>query len=198
MRTIPFIILLTVLSGGVAAGQTRDDDLRLDTAFDVAVKLSSSLADSPLTSNGRDQIYRLIDGPDLHWLFTDRDEERKTMMSSRVGFVQLAEKGGPQIVVQGPASFGGTGGDYYWILTRQRGQWQLILDAFGGVLVQKTFSHGFHDLEIGNPLGAYEVVDTFYRWNGTKYEKVGCTETDWDRDNSDKPPVTTDCGTKPR
>jgi len=77
MRTIRLICLLAVLCGGVAAAQSSRDDWKLRSSFDLDAHLTHSLADAPLTSKEREQIYRLIDNQTVHDSFTDeqRDEE---------------------------------------------------------------------------------------------------------------------------
>jgi hypothetical protein len=88
--TIPLMCLLAILCGGVAAAQSsRDDWKQLRSSFDLKAHLTHSLADAPLTSRERAQIYRLIDNKTVHDSFTDeqRDKERKTVMSARVGSI---------------------------------------------------------------------------------------------------------------
>jgi putative component of toxin-antitoxin plasmid stabilization module len=208
MRAIPLACLLVLLCGGVAATQrSRDDGKPGRTfAYNENANLIYSLADAPLTSKESDQIYRLIDtfnNQDVHNSFTDeqRAEEREAVMSSRVGWIKLAEQGSPQLAVQGPASLCcGTGGCRYWIFIRRHGQLQLILEAFGYISMRKTSSQGFLDVVMASPVGMLKAHYAVYRWNGTKYKEVDyyCTETD--PDNPDKPPVVavTDCAPEPR
>jgi len=200
MRTIPIMSLLTVLCGGVAAAQSSRDDWKSGSAYDVNANLIYSLADAPLTSKEREQIYRLIDNQDVHDSFTDaqRDEERKTILSSHVGSIALADDGSRQILVQGPTLFcGATGNCSYWIFIRHRGQLRLVLDAAGSLIVRNTSNHGFRDVATGWHMSAYEGVFTVYRWNGTKYEKADCYSVKLDRDSPDKPPVIAGCGERP-
>jgi hypothetical protein len=204
MRAISFACLLAVLCGGVASAQSsRDDEKPGRTfAYNENANLIYSLADAPLTSKERDQIYLLLDTFDdqyVHGSFTDeqRAEEREAVMSSRVGWIKLAEQGSPQLVVQGPASLCcGTGGCRYWIFIRRSGQLQLILEGFGFITMRKTSSQGFLDVVMESHIGMFIYVSTDYRWNGTKYKEVDCYRTETDPDNPDKPPVITGCGAK--
>jgi hypothetical protein len=61
----------------------------------VNANLIYLLADAPLTRKERGQIYQLIDNETVHESITDaqRDEEGKTVLSSRVGWIVLAENG---------------------------------------------------------------------------------------------------------
>jgi protein required for attachment to host cells len=109
MRTIPLVCLLAVLFRGVAAAHSSRDDWKPGSSFDLDAHLTHSLADAPLTRKEREQIYRLIDNQTVHDSFADeqRDEERKTVMSARVGSIVLAEGGSQQVLVQGPTLFCG-------------------------------------------------------------------------------------------
>ena len=161
----------------------------------VDAKLNYSLADAPLTSKERDQIYRLIDEETVHDSFTDkqRAEERETVMSSRVGLIGLAEDGSPQLLARGPTLFCGTGGCPYWVFIRQHGELQLVLEAFGTVLVRKTSSQGFRDVTIEIHGGGGLETFADYSWNGTKYHCKTASEYHGDS----TPPVITGCADRP-
>lgn len=203
VRTIPPMCLLAILCGGVAATQSsRDDWKQLRSSFDLKAHLTHSLADAPLTSRERAQIYRLIDNKTVHDSFTDeqRDEERKTVLSARVGSIVLAEDGSQQVLVQGPALF--CGANYncsIWIFIRQRGQLHLALEAGGGALIlRNTSSHGFRDVATAWHMSGFEEAFGVYRWNGRKYEEVDCYSVKHDRNDPDKPPEIAGCGERPR
>lgn len=201
MRTIRLICLLAVLCGGVAAAQSSRDDWKLRSSFDLDAHLTHSLADAPLTSKEREQIYRLIDNQTVHDSFTDeqRDEERRTVMSARVGSIVLAEDGSRQVLVQGPTLFCGANGNCgYWIFIRHRGQLQLALAAGGAFIVRNTSSYRFRDVATAWHMSAYEEVFTVYRWNGAKYEEADCYSVKHDRNDPSKPPVIAGCGKRPR
>jgi hypothetical protein len=200
MRVIPPLCLLAVLCGRVAAAQSsRDDWKRLRSSFDLQAHLTHSLADAPLTSEERAQIYGVIDNKTIHDSFTDeqRDEERETVLSARVGWIVLAEDGSQQVLVQGPTSFcGATGNCSIWVFIRYHGELRPALQAGAGVLiVRKTSSHGFRDVATGWHMSAAEEVFTVYRWNSTKYEQVDCYSAKFDPMNSSAGnlPVITDC-----
>lgn len=203
MRIIPLLCLLAVLGGRDAAAQTlRGDWKQLDSSsLDWKVHLEHSLAEAPLTSGERAQIYRVIDNKTIHDSFTDaqRDEERKTVMSARVGSIALAEDGSQQVLVQGPALF--CGANYncsIWIFVRRRGHLQLALATGGGAfIVRNTSSQGFRDLATGWHMSGDEERFGVYRWNGIKYEQIDCYNAKFDWNDRDKPPVITDCGKKP-
>ncbi len=195
-RFVPAICLFAVLSGGVVAGQSSRDDWRPGNAHDVDGKLIYSLADAPLTAKGRQQIYRLLDNETVHDSFTDaqRDEERETVMGSRVGFIQLAGDGSQGVLVQGPRLFCGASGNCpYLLFIRQPGRLRLVLDAGGAFLVRNTTSHGFRDVETSWHISAYEQLINVYRWNGAEYKRADCYSVSRDRDNPDKPPVIAGC-----
>lgn len=201
MRTIPLMCLLAVLCAGIAAAQSSRDDWKPGSSFDVNAHLTHSLADAPLTSKEREQIYGLIDNQTVHDSFADeqRDEERRTVMSARVGSIVLAEDGSRQVLVQGPTLFCGASGNCgYWIFIRHRGQLQLALAASGAFIVRNTSSHGFHDVATAWHMSGYDEVFTVYRWNGTKYDEADCYSVKHDRNDPDKPPAIADCGERPR
>lgn len=73
--------------------------------FDLEAHLSSSLANANLSDQERGQIYSLIDDKTIHESFPDnqRDNERETVLSARVGLISLTGGQSQQIVVRGPA-----------------------------------------------------------------------------------------------
>lgn len=201
MRTILLSCCLVVLCGGVTAAQSsRDDWKQLRNSFDLEAHLTHSLADAPLASKERAQIYRLIDNKTIHDSFTDgqRDEERKSVMSARVGSIVLAEDGRQQVLVQGPRLF--CGANYncsIWVFIRHREQLQLALETGGNVfMVRRTSHHGFRDVATGWHTSAVEEGFAVYHWNGSKYEQVDCYSAKFDPNSRSMPPVITDCRNK--
>ena len=203
MRIIPLLCLLTAVGGGVAAAQAlRDDWKQLDSSsLDRKVHLDHSLADAPLTNGERAQIYQVIDDKTIHDSFTDgqRDDERKTVMSARVGSIALAEDGSQQVLVQGPALFCGANGNCsIWIFVRRHGHLRLALATGGGAfMVRSTSSQGFRDVATGWHMSGDEERFGVYHWNGAKYEQIDCYNAKFDQNDRDQPPVITDCGKRP-
>jgi len=198
MRIISLMCFLAVLHGGVAAAQSSRDDWKLlRSSVDLEACLTHSLADATLTSGERAQIYRVVDNDTIHESFTDqqRNEERRTVLSARVGLIGLAEDGSQQVLVQGPALFCGAAGNCpIWVFIRHRGQLRLALQGGAGLLiVRKESSHGFRDLTTGLHMSAVEGLFWVYRWTGTKYERVDCYSAKFDPSSSGKPPVIADC-----
>jgi len=199
--SLPLIALLLVLSvpreGAAAAQSSRDDWKRVHSALDLQALLTHSLADAPLTSAERAQIYKVIDDKTIHDSFTDdqRDEERKTVLSARVGRIGLADDGSQQILVEGPSMFcGATGNCSLWVFNRHDGKLQLVLAAGGGLFfVRQTSRHGYHDVATGWHMSAFEEAYAVYGWNGTKYEQIDCYGVAFDRNSSGGPPAVTDC-----
>ncbi len=188
--------LLIVLSGEVAAGQSSRDDWKPGSTYPVTANLVYSLANAPLTIKDRAQIYRLLDNETVHDSFTDaqRGEERETVMGSRVGFIQLAEGGGQQVLVQGPSLFCGASGNCrFLVFTRQSERLRLVLDAAGDLMLRKSSSPGFHDVVMSWHMSAYEQLINVYRWNGAEYKKADCYRVNRDRVNLDKPPAIAGC-----
>ncbi len=175
----------------------RDDWKQWETrspAFDLDAHLTHSLADAPLTSSERSQIYKVIDDKTTHESSTDSQrEEQETMMSARVGFIGLAEDGSQQVLVKGPESpdfCGASGNCPIWIFIRRSGRLQLALETGGQVLVLRAaFSQGFRDLATGWHMGAGKEDFSVYRWNGAGYDEVDCYEADI----NSNPPLITDC-----
>lgn len=195
-RAIQVVGLLIILSGGAAAGQSSRDDWKPGSTRDVDGKLVHSLANAPLSAKERIEIYRLLDNPTVHDSFTDaqRADERETVMGARVGFIQLADNGGQQVLVQGPRMFCGASGNCrYLLFIRQGERLRLVLDAGGAFLLRNTSSHGFRDVATSWHMSAYETLFNVYHWDGTKYEKADCYSVNWDRDAPDKPPAIAGC-----
>jgi hypothetical protein len=162
--------------------------------FDLEASLAHTLADAPLTTREREQIYRVLD-QNVHHSFSDaeREEERKTIMSFRVGSIALAQDGSQQILVQGTSSFcGATGNCSMWILVRWAGQLRLGLRTLGQLLIlRRTSTHGFHNIAIGMHGGAFIGQYRDYRWNGSNYEQVDCYLTEYpaDADRPEQPAI---------
>jgi hypothetical protein len=207
MRIIALACALTILCGAVARAQSPRDYWKPGRTFNTNVNanLIYSLADAPVTSKERDQIYDqiydLVDSRFHRVSYTKEElsEERETVMSSPVGWIKLAEDGSSQLLVQGPTLlFCGTGGCRYWLFVRRHGQLQLALDAFGNFIIGKTSSYGFHDVVMDQHLGMLERVFEIYRWNVKKYEEIDCYSLERDSDNPDKPPKITGCKRAPQ
>jgi hypothetical protein len=173
-----------VVCASVATAQTQGDSWKLK-AFDLGAHLTHSLADAPLTSAERAQIYRVIDNQNMHDSYSDaqRDQERAMVMSTRVGSVTLAEDGSEQVVAEGPADFCGAGGQCaIWIFVRQNGQLQLALQATGATfIVRKGSSGGLHDIAMGTNFSAWDTEYNDYRWNGRKFVQADCYWTRYPR-----------------
>jgi hypothetical protein len=173
MRTL----LVLVLCSRALMAQHPRDSWKLKP-FDLEAHLTHTLADAALTSSERGQIYRILDQD-----FTipsgtqrEREEERKAIMSFRVGSIALALDGSQQLLVRATKDFcGATGNCSMWILVRKAGQLQLALGTEGQLLiVRNSSSRGFHDIAIGLHDSAFIEQYAEYRWDGTFYEQVDC------------------------
>ena len=177
-----------VVCASVATAQIQCDSWKLK-AFDLDAHLTHSLADAPLTSAERAQIYRVIDNQNMRDSYSDaqRDQERAMVMSTRVGSVTLAVDGSEQIVAEGPVDFCGAGGQCaIWIFVRQNGQLQLALQATGATfIVRNGSSRGFHDITTATNFSAWDTEYNDYRWNGRKFAQVDCYWTRYPRPNDD-------------
>lgn len=171
-------LMLALMAVGVVAQESRDVWLHLRNAVDLEQRLVHSLGDVPVNAEERAQIYTLIDDKSIHESFRDdqREEERKVVLSTRIGLIRLAQNGSQQILVRGPLQFcGGTGNCPIWILMRHRGKARLILaDEGKALLVGKSSWRGFPDLVIPFHVSAMETSLSVYRWNGNKYKRIDC------------------------
>src|ERR1700733_5465843 len=102
---MPRVILTILLCGSPAAAQYPRDSWKLKP-FARETHLTHTLADAPLKSNEREQIYRVLD-QNVNDSFSDpdREEQRKAVMSFRVGIIALAQNGSQQILVRGTKDF---------------------------------------------------------------------------------------------
>ena len=153
-----------------------------------------SLADAPLTTEERAQIYDVVDAG-LHGVFASDQLEREAVLSARVDSIKLARRGPEQIFVRVSRRMcGATGNCEMFVLVRQRGKLKLVLEANGYDLnVERITHHGFHDIVVPHNYSAWESTYTAYRWNGREYERAGCHMETLDRDDSGKPPVISGC-----
>jgi hypothetical protein len=190
--------LLPILCWSLAVAQTaRDDWKSSQNRFDLKAHLTDSLADAPLTAAERAEIYRVVDGKTIHdsFLENERDKERQTVLSSRVGRIELGSDHSEQIFVRGPDLFcGATGNCSIWIFARDNGHLRLILETGGGLFIVKaTETQGFHDVATGMHMSAFEEGFAVYRWNGEKYTQIDCYYTRLDPKDDRTPPVISNC-----
>ena len=181
----------------VMAQNVRDDWSRLKDRVDFDLRLDHSLEDAPLTPEERVQIYTHIDGKSVHDSFRDdqREEERRVVLSTRVGLIALAHNEAKQSLVRGPQQFcGGTGNCPLWIFIRQRGKARLILDEEGTSLFAGSGSYrGFTDLVVPSHVSAAETWFGVFRWNNTEYKRIDCYIATSDPFHSEKSAIIQDC-----
>jgi hypothetical protein len=162
----------------------RDDWKR--PYFDLEANLTHSLADAPLTSGERAQIYKVID--DASFADSHQREKPETVMSARVGSVGLAKDGSQQILVE---LCEGASNCSMWIFIRRNGNLRRALETEGiAFIVRDTSSHGFHDVATGHHMSFNEEIFSVYRWNGTQYAQVDCYDA---AELDSTPPLITDC-----
>jgi hypothetical protein len=196
MRYIPGIFLFACLLSGVVIAQTAPDDSSHPRSLaNFGLRLDHSLQNAPVTPEERTQIYTVIDKA-VHGSFTDdqREEERKAVLSSRVGLAALADTDNQQILVRGPKPSCGTAGDCpLWIFIRELGQVRLILDDEGnGFFAGSTLSQGFKDVVVPFHHSASETSFSVYRWNAREYKRIDCYSAILDP-VSGKPSAIRDC-----
>ena len=201
MRTILLIWLSAALCAIVAAQNVRDDWKQLQTPFDLTAHLTHSLADAHLSVEDRAKIYHAVDDEMIHDALpkSQRRDERKIVMSSRVGSIVLADDGSEQILVKGPELVCGANGNcLMWIFVRRRGGLQLALRMSGGALIVRDSStNGFHDVTTGSHLSADKEIFAVYRWNGANYDEVDCYIAEFGQSGTAKPPLITGCASAP-
>ena len=191
--------LAMVLLVLVALAQNPGDEWKSAGAISVQQSLASSLENAPLTRDERAEIYRVVDNPAIHGSFypfnaENREKEQRTVMSSRVGFIQLAEGAPRQILVQGPLeSCGANGNCSYWIFSRQHNHLRLLLHAAGDLTLRHATSRGYRDVSTSWHMSAFEHFVNIYHWDGSKYESAKCFDVKADGDNSEKQQVVGGC-----
>ena len=192
-----FCILALLNCIALSAQGVRDEWRQLHDAFDLEAHLSSSLADANLSDGERSQIYGLIDDKTIHDSFGDdqRDKERETVLSARVGLISLADDGSQQIVVRGPAlTCGHSWNCSVWIFTREKGGLRLILRAGAGVfIIRKTSTRGFHDIATGWHLNAGKEGFGVYEFDGRQYTQVDCYSASFELNDQSRPPRLESC-----
>lgn len=172
-------LLGVVLYGTIAIAQIKRDSWKLKP-FAPEPNLPYSLADAPLSNSEREQIYKVIDNKGVQESFTDqqRELERETVMSSRIGSIALARNGSEQVFVEGPPSMCGARTQCIRIFVRQEGQLRLVFDSWGtGFSVQASYHDGFHDIGTGTIWSAWETEYRDYRWDGATYQQTDCYRT---------------------
>jgi hypothetical protein len=192
MRILPIVFLC----GTALMAQRPRNDWKIKP-FDEESHLNHSLADAPLTSSDRDQINRILD-EGVHDSLSDaeRVDERKAIMSFRVGSIALAGDGSQQILVRGTGSFCGASGNCsLWIVIRRAGQLRLALRTEGQrLIVRSDLSRGFREVTIGLHDSAFVEQYTVYHWDGVRYTQVDCYRMEYPA-AADRPqrPVVAEC-----
>jgi hypothetical protein len=191
------LIILYALWGNMLSAQGVRDEWRQLGSFDLEAYLSSSLANAHLSDQERSQIYSLIDDKTIHDSFTDeqRDKERETLLSARVGLISLTDDQSQQIIVRGPASTCGHAWNCsIWILTRdKRGLRPILRTAGNAFIIGKTSNRGFHDLATGWHISAEAEAFGVFQWDGRQYTQVDCYSARFDLDDRSRPPKLESC-----
>jgi hypothetical protein len=179
-RTVSAQFMLGVfLCGSIAAAQLQRNSWKLKP-LQLEPHLTHTLADAPLSQTEREQIYRVIDNKGVHESFTDqqRQQERETVMSSRVGSIVLARNGSEQVFVEGPPQLCGARTHCFRIFVHQGDQLRLVFDASAtGFNVQTSFHNGFHDIDTATIWSAWETEYRDYRWDGARFKQTDCYRT---------------------
>ena len=173
------------------------DEWRQLGSFDLEAHLSSSLANANVSDQERSQIYSLVDDKTIHDSFPDnqRDKERETVLSARVGLISLTDGQSQQIVVRGPAiTCGHSWNCSIWVLTRDKGGLRPILQTGGNAfIISKNSNRGFHDLATAWHISAEEVGFGVYQWDGRQYTQVDCYSTRVDLADRNRQPKQESC-----
>lgn len=191
MRTIVAnVVLIALASSGILVAQRARDEWRDMKQSLQGGSLDHSLGDAQLTIGDRKLIYEQVYDP-AYLFWGDREERRKTVLSSRMGAIALAD-GGEQIVVWGPNEYcGATGNCLIWIFARLGGKLRLVLRAHASTLVIKNHStQGFHDVFTYQNMSGGEGFFRVFRWHGSEYREVDCYSAAYGYKQGDP---TTDC-----
>jgi hypothetical protein len=190
MRTL---LIFSLCTGALRAQHSRDS-WKLKTSAQTPY----SLANAPLSSGERAQIYRVVDGATAQYSVRDAqsNKQREAVMSSLVGLIGLALDGSEQVLVRGPNSFCGHSGNCpVWVFVRDGARLRLVLAAgANSLIVRPTSSHGFRDLATEWTFGAFEAEYRDYAWDGIAYKQADCYLTEYpEAGNSSGPPTIAAC-----
>jgi len=191
------LFILYALFWNMLSGQGVRDEWRRLGSFDLEAHLSSSLANANLSDQERSQIYSLIDDKTIHDSFPDdqRDKERETVLSARIGLISLTGGQSQQIVVRGPAiTCGHSWNCSILILTRDKGGLHPILRTGGNAfIISKTSHRGFHDIATAWHISAEEEAFRVFQWDGRQYTQVDCYSARFDLEDRNRPPRLESC-----
>jgi hypothetical protein len=180
-RWVVRILLIVFLGGSGLVAQHARDSWKVKSFAATPY----SLANLPLTSSERQQIYGVVDAATSRYSVPNPrgDKQREVVMSTRVGLIELARNARVQILARGPNPFcGATGNCPIWIFDRQGGQLRPLLEALAaGVIVLETSSKGFHDIAVVQNYSAFDEQYRDFRWNGSEYKQIDCYETKYPR-----------------
>jgi hypothetical protein len=191
------LFVLYALCGNMLLGQGVRDEWRQMGSFDLEAHLSSSLANANLSDQERSQIYSLIDNKTIHDSFSDdqRNKDRETVLSARVGLISLTDGQSQQIVARGPAiTCGHSWNCSIWILARDNGGLHLLLRTGGGAfIISKTSHRGFHNIATAWHISAEEEAFGVFQWDGRQYTQVDCYSARFDLADRNRPPKLESC-----
>jgi hypothetical protein len=64
----------------------------------------------------------------------------------------------------------------FWLYRKVGDEWELLLDALGGISALKTLTHGYRDLSCDSWGGASDKYTTIYKFDGRRYQANECLE----------------------
>jgi hypothetical protein len=159
-------LLAVLFCATIAAAQHPRDSWKLP-AISLEEPLPHSLADAPLSAAEREQVFSALDNR-MH-------DDRKMIMSTRIGLIALATNGSKQILALGPQTCNGAANFCLSIFVREGGRVHLALNQGGiGLLVARTSHDGFNDITVAGHMSSVDTMYEDYRWDGTVYEAVDC------------------------
>jgi hypothetical protein len=192
-----FALILLNQELGLAQGQREDWRALESGSIPGFTDLHRSLADAPLGSDERAEIYRLIDDY-VRASFTndEREKERAAILGMNVFFGEKAKDGSRQIVVQGTERFcSPVGNREMWIFLWQPGKIKLLFVAEGtGLMARNSHDEGSPDLVVTFHNTGFETSFTVLRWNKAEYKTVDCYIVRTDPAHPAAPKVIETCG----
>ena len=115
--------------------------------------------------------------------FENEEQLQKYVWDTRITFADLNDDGTPEVIAQGFGELvcGATGNCTFWAFRKVKGGYSILVHTSGvqTFTIQRTRTHGFHDLVLASHYSASESGLRWMRIQNGVYREAGCYGAVW-------------------